>query len=193
MLQQFIMRIRSVEFAEKKTLFLMEFLNDHAFDIQDFVILCMPFDDVRRIVLDKKIIAHVVTYWLHGLWDKFLYHYKIDAEYLLLFKYKGQAEFDVCIFNPVGVEALYPLSGVGGSVTEKVKKGAVQLRNVSQIGWSRVSALNKQTRSCDSFNSDGYIGVNIYPFEVFSSCLRDIACGAACVSAPVVCIISATL
>ncbi|KAL3519933.1 hypothetical protein ACH5RR_018082 [Cinchona calisaya] len=64
-LSQFIVRIRFVEFPRKKTLFPIEFLNDYAFDIQDFVKFCMPSSDVWCIVLEKKIITHVVTYWLH--------------------------------------------------------------------------------------------------------------------------------
>ncbi|KAL3537723.1 hypothetical protein ACH5RR_001089 [Cinchona calisaya] len=54
----------------------------------------------------------MVTYWLYEVWDKFLEHYNIAIGYLLLFKYKGKAEFDVCILDRARVEALYPRLGL---------------------------------------------------------------------------------
>ncbi|KAL3518148.1 hypothetical protein ACH5RR_020737 [Cinchona calisaya] len=44
-LPQFTVIIRPAEFAAKKTLFPVDFLNDYACDIQDSVKFCMPSGD----------------------------------------------------------------------------------------------------------------------------------------------------
>ncbi|KAL3506618.1 hypothetical protein ACH5RR_032000, partial [Cinchona calisaya] len=61
----FIIKIRSLEFAAKKTLFPLGFLDDYAFDIQDSVKLHMPSSDMWCIVFEKNFMENVVTYWLN--------------------------------------------------------------------------------------------------------------------------------
>ncbi|KAK1373711.1 B3 DNA-binding domain protein [Heracleum sosnowskyi] len=46
--------------------------------------------------------------WMQNGWPEFAKFYSISFGYLLVFEYKGDAKFEVLIFDPIAVEIDYP-------------------------------------------------------------------------------------
>ncbi|KAL3509666.1 hypothetical protein ACH5RR_029067 [Cinchona calisaya] len=58
--------------------------------------------------------------WLRVGWDKFVSHYHVCLGYVVLFKYRHNFVFDVCIFDAPGTEIDFGSSNMGCSRVNEV-------------------------------------------------------------------------
>lgn len=49
--------------------------------------------------------------WFHDGWEDFVHHHSIQKGYFLVFKYEGDSNFNVIIFDLTATEIMYPYNG----------------------------------------------------------------------------------
>lgn len=83
-----------------------EFVTEYGANLGDVVLLEVPNGVVWNVKLQKDTNGMV---WLKEGWNKFKEYYSIGIGYFLLFRYKGNSQFCVFIFDLTSSEIEYPL------------------------------------------------------------------------------------
>ncbi|KAK1369128.1 hypothetical protein POM88_035220 [Heracleum sosnowskyi] len=106
--------------------------------------------------------------WLQNGWPEFAKFYSISFGYLLVFEYKGDAKFEVLIFDPSAVEIDYPLTcsaSLDFVKSIQVKKKEIDLNDATH---SEAIRPRKKTRSssalvelCHNEQKLGNVKVNV--------------------------------
>ncbi|XP_049389915.1 B3 domain-containing protein At3g18960-like isoform X1 [Solanum stenotomum] len=81
-----------------------EFVTEHGANLGDIVLLEVPNGVVWKI----KLLNSSGMVWLNEGWNKFKEYYSIACGYFLLFRYKGNSQFSVFIFDLSASEIEYP-------------------------------------------------------------------------------------
>lgn len=81
-----------------------KFVKDHEDDLSSIVTLSDPNLKEWKIGLEK----YEDDVWFNEGWEKFVEHYSITKENILVFKYEGDSRFHVVIFDMSGSEIQYP-------------------------------------------------------------------------------------
>ncbi|KAL3339103.1 hypothetical protein AABB24_027967 [Solanum stoloniferum] len=81
-----------------------EFVTEHGANLGDVVLLEVPNGVVWKI----KLLNSSGMVWLNEGWNKFKEYYSIACGYFLLFRYKGNSQFSVFIFDLSASEIEYP-------------------------------------------------------------------------------------
>lgn len=79
----------------------------HGHTLSETVLLKLPSGAVSRIGLEKR----NGKVWLRNGWPRFTESYAIVRGHMLVFKYHGNSEFSLVIFNDTTYEVDYPLPG----------------------------------------------------------------------------------
>ncbi|XP_042517269.1 uncharacterized protein LOC122091409 isoform X2 [Macadamia integrifolia] len=90
---------------DRQLLFPVEFVRQLGEDLPDSAVLKVP--NGKELVVELKKIDGVV--WFHKGWQEFLEYHNISVGYSLVFRYDGDSEFLVLIFNHDACEIQYTL------------------------------------------------------------------------------------
>ncbi|XP_038996809.1 B3 domain-containing transcription factor VRN1-like [Hibiscus syriacus] len=115
------------------------FVKKHGNEISSPALLRVPSGEVWKVELTKS----DGKIWLENGWPQFSNHYTLDFGYLLVFRYDGNINFHVVIFDTSATEIQYPHTGNNNERSDEIP-----VQNINEFQDNDSTPIQKPQLPC---------------------------------------------